>query len=262
VGHSPVSDGSSLKRSKIAKRLRRLFEDEEKALLAVAAPRLYWIMVGALETGMRLGELLALTWRDVDRKERVLTVRAENAKDDETRLLPISKRLDDVLEMAKSDPAGREFPADDFVFGNELGERGGSIKKAWETAVLKAHGIKPQWLGGKLSADCRAQLRRIDLHFHDLRREAASRWHEGGFSLHEVRDLRGHSKREPDRHLSGRKDCRPANENRPVRRSAWQSVANAASDRAPASLPRRNGGKTEGPCTVAVTTMCARSSGG
>jgi integrase len=36
-------------------------------------------------------------------------------------------------------------------------------------------------------------LQRIDLHFHDLRREAASRWHEGGFQLHEVRDLLGHA---------------------------------------------------------------------
>jgi Phage integrase family len=66
-------------------------------------------------------------------------------------------------------------------------------RKAWETAVLKAHGVKPVWIGGKLSADCRAHLRRIDLRFHDLRREAGSRWHEGGFQLHEVRDLLGHA---------------------------------------------------------------------
>ncbi|HWW83860.1 MAG TPA: tyrosine-type recombinase/integrase, partial [Vicinamibacterales bacterium] len=44
-----------------------------------------------------------------------------------------------------------------------------------------------------LSPESRAHLRRIDLRFHDLRREAGSRWHEGGFQLHEVRDLLGHS---------------------------------------------------------------------
>ena len=43
VSRSPVSDGSSRKRSKIAKRHRRLFEDEEQALLRVATPRLYRI---------------------------------------------------------------------------------------------------------------------------------------------------------------------------------------------------------------------------
>jgi integrase len=192
VTRSPISDQCSLKRSKLAKRQRRLFEAEEAALLAHAAPRLHWIIVAALETGMRLGELLGLTWRDVNLEERILTVRAETAKDDETRLLPISSRLAAVLEMARTDPAGREYPLEAFVFG-ELGERVGSIKKSWETAVLKAHGVTPQWVKGTLSPECRAQLRRIDLHFHDLRREAASRWHEGGFQLHEVRDLLGHA---------------------------------------------------------------------
>ena len=90
------------------------------------------------------------------------------------------------------------------MFG-ELGERLGSIKKAWETAVLKAHGVKPEWVGGKLSAACRERLRRIDLHFHDLRREAGSRWHEGGFQLHEVRDLLGHANvSQTDTYLSAR----------------------------------------------------------
>jgi hypothetical protein len=92
--------------------------------------------------------------------------------------------------MAKTDLAGREYPLEAFVFG-ELGQRVGSIKKAWETAVLKAHGVAPQWVKRKLTTECREHLRRIDLPFHDLRREAASRWHEGGFSLHEVRDLLG-----------------------------------------------------------------------
>jgi integrase len=30
-------------------------------------------------------------------------------------------------------------------------------------------------------------------HFHDLRREAGSRWDEGGFQLHEARDPLGHA---------------------------------------------------------------------
>ena len=38
-----------------------------------------------------------------------------------------------------------------------------------------------------------AGLRRIHLRFHDLHREAGSRWHKSGFQLHEVRDLLGHA---------------------------------------------------------------------
>ena len=40
-----------------------------------------------------------------------------------------------------------------------------------------------------LAADSREVLKRINLHFHDLRREAGSRWLDGGMSLHAVRDL-------------------------------------------------------------------------
>jgi integrase len=86
----------------------------------------------------------------------------------------------------------RDYAPEKYVFG-ALGERLGSIKKTWETAVLKAHGIKPVWMDGKLSAECRTALGRVDLHFHALRREAGSRWHEGGFQLHEVRDVLGHA---------------------------------------------------------------------
>jgi integrase len=189
---SPISDASALKRSKTAKRTRRVSPAEEAALLEAAGPRLQLIMVGALETGMRRGELLSLTWQDVDLDNRVLTVRGETAKDSEVRLIPISSRLAGYLKMAKTAPEGCDYPPDAFVFG-ELGLRITSIKKSWETAVLKAHQIKPVWINSKLSPECRAALRRIDLRFHDLRREAGSRWHEGGFQLHEVRDLLGHS---------------------------------------------------------------------
>jgi hypothetical protein len=51
-------------------------------------------------------------------------------------------RLAAVLTMAKTDPADGEYPPEAFVFG-EHGERVGTIKKAWETTVLKAHGVKP-----------------------------------------------------------------------------------------------------------------------
>jgi integrase len=189
---SPISDASALKRSKIAKRTRRVSPAEESALLDAASPRLQLIIVGAIETGMRQGELLSLAWQEIDLDNRVLTVRGETAKDNEVRLIPISSRLAGYLKMAKTDPEGRDYPPDAFVFG-ELGLRVTSIKKSWETVVLKAHQIKPVWINSKLSPECRAALRRIDLRFHDLRREAGSRWHEGGFQLHEVRDLLGHS---------------------------------------------------------------------
>ena len=59
--------------------------------------------------------------------------------------------------------------------------------------MLTAYGHTPEYVGTKLSANSRAQLRTIDLHFHDLRHEAGSRWLEAGMPLHHVKELLGHA---------------------------------------------------------------------
>jgi integrase len=97
--------------------------------------------------------------------------------------------------MRRLDPAGTLFGPEAFVFGNEAGESVAAVKKAWETAVLRAHGHTPQWEKGKnrLKPESRSAYHAINLHFHDLRREFASRLREApGISDHEVRDWLGH----------------------------------------------------------------------
>jgi integrase len=122
---------------------------------------------------------------------------AKKTKDGEARDVPITAPLGAVLDMRRLDPEGRSFGPEAFVFGNELGERVGSFKKAWQTLVLKAHGYTPCWKKGgwtELDAESKARYRGIDLHFHDLRREFASRLREApGISDHEVRDWLGHA---------------------------------------------------------------------
>jgi integrase len=188
---------AELPRQPQAKRSRRLTEDEETRLLTAAAwyPHVYRLIVGALETGCRQGELLQLLWRDVDLTRQELRVRAEHAKDAEERVLPISTRLKAVLEMARTDPTGKEAPGEAFVFGDAVGGALGSFKKAWQATLLRANGVEPVWKGGhgKLTPTCVEALRAIDLHFHDLRHEAGSRWLEGGMPIHHVKELLGHS---------------------------------------------------------------------
>jgi hypothetical protein len=81
------------------------------------------------------------------------------------------------------------------VFGDVAGLRVGNVKRAWETAVLKAHGHIPQWTkkSKALTATSRAALDSIDLHFHDLRHEAGSRLLEAGWPLHHVQEMLGHA---------------------------------------------------------------------
>lgn len=68
------------------------------------------------------------------------------------------------------------------------------FKKAWITAVLKARGHQPTWTEANgLSEESRERYEAIDLHFHDLRHEAASRWLEGGVPIHHIQELLRHA---------------------------------------------------------------------
>ena len=63
--------------------------------------------------------------------------------------------------------------------------------------ALKAHGYEPKWNrrgnSNGLSAESRAQLRTIDLHFHDLRHEGGIRLLEKGWQLHWIQKMYGHA---------------------------------------------------------------------
>lgn len=187
-------------------RVRRLDADEEQTLLAACGPHLYALIVAALETGMRRGEILSLQWSQVvgltvaadrsvtwaPRAEILIPWAKSKTKTD--RRIPISSRLRAVLALRRFDPAGEPHGSDAYVFGTEIGGRVDSVDRAWATAVLKAHGIRATYSKtANLDAACRKELQRIDLHFHDLRREAGSRWLEGGVPLHTIRDWLGHT---------------------------------------------------------------------
>ena len=80
---------------------------------------------------------------DRHRPQQSFIIRAEKAKTATQREIPISGRLAAVLSMRRHAPDGEPFPPDAFVFGNDVGERVKSIKKAWMTTVLKVHGHVP-----------------------------------------------------------------------------------------------------------------------
>lgn len=191
-----------MRRSKVAQRRRRISAEEETLLLIAAnvldgrvGNRLSGLIIAALETGCRRGELLALQWADVDFHKQTIFVRAVEKgakKTGQARRLPMSKRLADMLEDMKMDLAGREYLPTAYVFG-KLGARVHTVKKTWETVVLKSHGYEPTWVRGALSPQSRIDLARVDLHFHDLRHEAGSRWLEAGWPLHHIQEMLGHA---------------------------------------------------------------------
>lgn len=80
------------------------------------------------------------------------------------------------------------------MFGTVLGQRVQSTKRAWMTAVLRAHGHKPRYTSTmNLTPELRAALQTINLHFHDLRREAGSRWMDAGVPIATIQRWLGHT---------------------------------------------------------------------
>ena len=159
-------------------RTRRLLPGEEERILRVASRHLQSIVIAALETGCRKGELLSLQFRDVICNEkgepRTLALRAENTKTDTARSVPVSPRLRAVLEMRRQAPDGTRLGSDAYVFGTEAGDKISEFKLAWRGALKRA-GI-------------------TGLTFHDLRREHGSRLVEGGVNLLTVSRLLGHKR--------------------------------------------------------------------
>ena len=80
-----------------------LSSEEYDNLLTHCLPYLKPIVKLAYFTGMRLGEILRLTWGQVDLKEGFIKLTAEDCKTNEGRLVPLAEEL---LEMFKAMPRG------------------------------------------------------------------------------------------------------------------------------------------------------------
>lgn len=162
---------------------RRLVNDEEVWLLSaagVSSEALKSLVVVALGTAMRLGELLSLSWADVDLDKRVALLR--DTKNGDTRQVPLSTAVANALKLLSRNPE------DLRVFWNW--KESGSIQATWRRAVNRAQNLYQN--------DCQKLGKVADSHFlqdfrfHDLRHEAASRLFELGFNPMEVASITGH----------------------------------------------------------------------
>jgi len=150
------------------KRERILTREEESSLLQACSGRrahLRAIIICALDTGMRRGEILKLRWRDVDIENRLVTVQAFNTKTMKLRQVSITSRFGLALEALRSTSTSDE---NGLVFG---------ITDTFKTAFNGA--VKASNLNG--------------LRFHDLRHCAASRLVQGQMPLQLVGRLLGHT---------------------------------------------------------------------
>ncbi|MCE6966342.1 site-specific integrase [Enterobacter sp. MW07] len=153
-----------VRKPKVSKgRDRRLTSTEERRLSRYFRERnlmLYMIFHLAIETAMRQGEILNLLWEHVDLQHGVAHL--PDTKNGSSRDVPLSRKARNLLQLLPAQLNGRVFSYTSSGF-----------KSAWRLA-LKALIIE-------------------DLHFHDLRHEAISRFFElGTLNVMEVAAISGH----------------------------------------------------------------------
>lgn len=148
-------------------RTRRLEDNEKERLLFACKqsrnPLLYSLVVLAIETGMRLGELLKIEWQDINLTKRIAFL--VDTKNGSNRSIPLSQKTMEILSDIPKHIANRRI----FWIWPKNPD---AISGAWKPALKRA-GIS-------------------GLRFHDLRHEATSLFFEKGLNVMEVAAITGH----------------------------------------------------------------------
>lgn len=165
-------------------------EDANAVVAATAGEWFAPLVVVALHTGLRQGELLGLRWQDVDLRGRALTVHGSLSR------LPGARGVRYVLTAPKSDASRRTVPLAPAAWAALDARKRAQMDGAgsWRGLVF-AHPDRPID-GTALTKDFQAALRRAGLEamrWHDLRHGTASLLIASGVPLAVVSAILGHS---------------------------------------------------------------------
>lgn len=162
---NPVNDVEFLKEP--PGRTRFLYEEEVQRLLSVASKHLIPNLITALNTGMRLSEILTLKWSNVHIASVIDPyIELGQTKNNKKRFIPLN---DDMINLLQT----LEKKEDDFVFHGRYGNPIKGIKDPWHNSLRKA-GIQ-------------------NFRFHDLRHTFASHFIMKGGDLLTLKEFLGHS---------------------------------------------------------------------
>ena len=136
------------------------------------------IVLVSLQTGMRRGEVFALTWQSIDLDVGRITVHGATAKSGMTRHIPLNSEARAVLRgwrdmIDRACDVGHNRPPAGLVFPGQTGAPLNNVRRSWEGVLQAAHITRFRW--------------------HDLRHTFASKLVMAGVDLNTVRELLGHS---------------------------------------------------------------------
>jgi len=164
----PFKRGAMLRENNIRERL--LSQEEFVRLLSYCPAHVKPIVNLAYHTAMRQGEILDLSWGQVDLKEGFIRLRPEDTKTSEGRDVPLNQELSEMLKGLRATLGGVPLPG--VKVFTYAGRSIGSIKRAFTTAVKRA-GLE-------------------DFTFHDLRHTAINNWRLQGHDYFRIMAASGH----------------------------------------------------------------------
>ena len=160
---NPAAKIKKLKGEK--QRMRFLDREEVSRLIDCSVPFLKPIIIMAVSTGMRRGEIFNLKWKDIDFVHGF--IRVEKSKNYESRDIPMNSFLSETLKGLD-----QNRKKESYVFCRDNGEKRITVDRVFKRA-LKEVGIE-------------------DFRFHDLRHTAASLLASGGCDLITLKNVLGH----------------------------------------------------------------------
>lgn len=179
--HVPENPVRLVDRPQVSRARDRRLRDGEFEYLSkaandpTAAIGLPQILILAVETSMRLGELISLRWDLIDLKRQ--TAHLPNTKNGESRTIALS-----IAALAALNGLPRRL--DGRVFGWAAID---SFQKPWQRCVRRAKAYYERDYGQNKSEGFL-----VDFRFHDLRHEATSRLFEKGLGVMDVASMTGH----------------------------------------------------------------------
>lgn len=189
INENPASKVKSLK--EVASARRPFTIDEIKRLLSVANTEWKGLILAGLYTGQRLGDLVRMTWAQIDLDKGEVLLRTQ--KTGRAMVLPLAKPLrEHLLSLPSSDkPSDPVFAKAAGVYARtgRVGNLSNKFRKLLADAGLverKSHQKKPD---GKGRA---AKRGASSLTFHSLRHTATSMLKNAGVSEAVARDIIGH----------------------------------------------------------------------